>query len=287
MDTKYTILGLITVLLTFPSVNSTTRPISTQPRNAKVCEASVCVCKPGYFGPQCENRCEPIPSNIKPDNAKNCSDSKRCLCEPGWYGCLCESRCPVPFYGPRCRDVHECNQDNIESYDKINGACSCSAGWMGKHCDSRCADWTFGTKCEHNCTCNHNRTEFCKWTTGECVCRDNWSGATCDDCDDCDCTDECSSKSAVYHSLWFQLGIAILSTIVFILLLVIVYRAATKKRRNKKFTPPIPASSIGDTTSIYDEGDQEQYINMNQMGRSVDCIFDSTSWYHSSIQEEE
>ncbi|XP_033126202.1 platelet endothelial aggregation receptor 1-like [Anneissia japonica] len=157
-------------------MNST--PSSAQLQNViGECVSGVCVCKLGYYGSQCEHKCDVRSTRVRPNNAKFCDTvSSACQCHPGWYGCRCNITCPEPFYGNGCEAINTCEQENIVSYEKTNGNCNCKPGWRGSKCKNPCPDWNYGDDCKQECNCIRNKTRFCKMS-GECICKDGFEGA--------------------------------------------------------------------------------------------------------------
>ncbi|XP_071117990.1 scavenger receptor class F member 1-like isoform X1 [Haliotis cracherodii] len=148
-------------------------------------------CYYGWFGPQCERKCD-----------RNCwttgcyKGTGICeQCVPGRYGRHCKTRCP-----DNCRS----GRDGTVNCDRVGGRCQegCKEDWWGDTCSKRCnsnckrgaciqqsghciGDCTHGwhgLHCDKQCSvgCRGNR---CSCVTGVCThgCGKGWSGETCEE----------------------------------------------------------------------------------------------------------
>ncbi|XP_070537041.1 multiple epidermal growth factor-like domains protein 10 [Ptychodera flava] len=118
--------------------------------NAKCDPSEGCVCKSGYYGPQCDKQC-PCYSGA------SCSpeDPDECKCARGWAGPSCAQcdsdilkRNNLPYCEDKCfmcQNGHECKPSD--------GNCLCLPGWHGNWCDKKCDEGFFGENCRNECTC--------------------------------------------------------------------------------------------------------------------------------------
>ncbi|XP_044849515.1 scavenger receptor class F member 1 [Mauremys mutica] len=177
----------------------------------------ICLCKPGFFGANCNSRCpdqywgsdckkscschpngkcDPVsgqctcnanrwgvlcefPCQCAPHGHCN-PHSGACHCEPGWWGPNCKKQCLCRVTGSRC--------------DPVTGQCVCTQGWWGRRCSFRCTCHLspcaqdsgkcecragfWGPLCQHHCDCLHGN---CNPLDGHCSCNPGYQGRSCGD----------------------------------------------------------------------------------------------------------
>uniref|UniRef100_A0A667YCD6 Integrin beta n=1 Tax=Myripristis murdjan TaxID=586833 RepID=A0A667YCD6_9TELE len=152
-------------------------------------QCGVCVCQPGYMGPQCE--CSEEDALISNCNAADedelCSGQGECYCGK----CVCDTSSFGRVYGPHC----ECNDYSCVRFrgelcgghgQCDCGECVCHSGWTGEYCN--CSTSTEACTSEDGVVCSGRGKCEC----GQCVC--SVSGASGDQCEKCPtCGDACSS----------------------------------------------------------------------------------------------
>ncbi|XP_056134279.1 integrin beta-6 [Lampris incognitus] len=155
-------------------------------------ECGVCVCQPGYMGPQCECSEESaLTSNCRPSaEAELCNGQGdcycgRCVCHASNFGrlygsyCECDDYSCVRFRGELCGGHGECDC----------GECVCQSGWIGEYCN--CSTSNEACVSEDGALCSGRGKCEC----GHCVC--TVPGASGDMCEKCPtCGDACSSARA-------------------------------------------------------------------------------------------
>ncbi|KAM3876723.1 integrin beta-6 [Diretmus argenteus] len=164
--------------------------------NSSVCsqghgslECGVCVCQPGYMGPQCECSEEnTLSSNCRvASEAELCSGQGECTCGQ----CVCQASSFGRVYGPYCEcDDYSCVRFRGELCGGHGvcdcGECVCQRGWTGEYCN--CSSSTESCVSEDGALCSGRGRCVC----GRCVC--SVPGASGDMCEKCPtCGDTCSS----------------------------------------------------------------------------------------------
>ncbi|XP_071371827.1 integrin beta-6 [Centroberyx affinis] len=161
--------------------------LCTQGRGALQC--GVCMCQPGYLGPQCEcSEDSALSSNCRAtEEAESCSGQGDCFCGQ----CVCQASSFGRVYGPYC----ECNDYSCVRFrgelcgghgQCDCGECVCQSGWTGEYCN--CSTSTEACVSEDGAVCSGRGKCEC----GRCVC--SVPGAFGDKCEKCPtCGDTCSS----------------------------------------------------------------------------------------------
>ncbi|XP_053387236.1 fibrillin-2-like [Mercenaria mercenaria] len=157
--------------------------------NTEYCDpvTGVCNCFPEWNGINCENdvnECEK--ENICPAHStcENSFGSFECRCDKGYLKTeskMCEV-CQNGTFGYNCSRECECNQQNTESCNHVEGNCKCKTGWTDFDC-SKDID-----ECEENSTlCQSKANSTCENTNGSYSCHCNEGlreqGNMCTDCD--------------------------------------------------------------------------------------------------------
>ncbi|XP_076448640.1 uncharacterized protein LOC143285267 [Babylonia areolata] len=140
-----------------------------------MCEFQIFVCNPGYYGVDCNLRCNDHCSS------EGCfMNNGTCInCKRGTYGLNCSQQCG------QCRNRTYC--------DREDGSCSsCAAGWQMPLCQEECEDGSYGINCREKC--GHCKDgAVCDKETGDCLlcepgwyphkcqtpCQDGWYGLNC------------------------------------------------------------------------------------------------------------
>lgn len=118
-----------------------------------VCNDTLDRCCIGYFRSIENNKCE--------------------KCMPGYTGLNCSDKCPFPFYGDRCQNMCDCNNETCD----VSTGCrdlttlttlttECMPGYIGLNCSDKCHFPFYGESCKKRCNCSN---ETCDVSTG---CRD-------------------------------------------------------------------------------------------------------------------
>ncbi|CAG2104937.1 unnamed protein product [Medioppia subpectinata] len=142
-------------------------------------------CPPGTYGLNCEKKCKCFNGGVcDPEDG-------HCVCKDGWIGLQCETRmCSDGLYGPECRHICQCHQNNSQLCHPWTGECTCkpinrynkhiirAKGYTAELCHRQCAPPSFGANCNEVCDC-HNGA-LCHHITGECLCDAGWDGAKCE-----------------------------------------------------------------------------------------------------------
>uniref|UniRef100_A0A8C0J8M8 EGF-like domain-containing protein n=1 Tax=Chelonoidis abingdonii TaxID=106734 RepID=A0A8C0J8M8_CHEAB len=177
----------------------------------------ICLCKPGFFGANCNSRC---PDQYwGSDCKKSCSChpngkcdpvSGQCTCNANRWGVLCEfpcqcaphghcnphtgaCHCEPGWWGPNCKKQCLCRVTGSRC-DSVTGQCVCTQGWWGRRCSFRCTCHLspcaqdsgkcecragfWGPLCQHHCDCLHGN---CNRHDGHCNCNPGYQGRSCGD----------------------------------------------------------------------------------------------------------
>lgn len=150
-----------------------------QPCGSNTSLAVFWVCKLGYYGNHCTQRCD--------CNGKRCDRQGNCteLCEPKKAGLNCETEaCDViGKYGRNCNDA--CHCAGVQTCSKDSGNCwgACQTGWAGRACNQEACNtpgkWG-NSSCDNDCHCKDGRA--CREQDGVCEdgCASDWLGPRCD-----------------------------------------------------------------------------------------------------------
>jgi hypothetical protein len=146
-------------------------------------ETAICICSPGFFGPDCRNRL-PIEMTTKPTTTtqfQGCSDFCKnggtcqitgsifsCICTSHFTGLTCETPViespPLDQCGDLCKNGGTC---------QIAGpifSCACTADFTGLTCDTQIALCERAKNpCENGGTCQNDT----------CVCAAGFTGEFC------------------------------------------------------------------------------------------------------------
>uniref|UniRef100_A0A3Q1GM94 Integrin beta n=1 Tax=Acanthochromis polyacanthus TaxID=80966 RepID=A0A3Q1GM94_9TELE len=157
-------------------------------------QCGVCVCQPGFLGPQCEcNEESALLSNCRANNESEICNGQgecycgQCVCHASSFGriygsyCECDNYSCVRFRGELCGGHGVCDC----------GKCHCESGWTGEYCN--CSSSTEACTSEDGVLCSGRGKCEC----GHCVC--SVAGASGDKCEKCPtCGDACSSARGEY-----------------------------------------------------------------------------------------
>ncbi|XP_071941157.1 uncharacterized protein [Antedon mediterranea] len=118
-------------------------------------------------------------------------------CCSGWTGKDCTQVCESGHHGYNCEEDCECDSEeedvcnsvdgscgnkaqcmHCNTYQRCNGdtKCECMPGWQGEHCNMPCDEGAYGQHCNQTCDCVNG---MCSNIDGECICETGWSGTTC------------------------------------------------------------------------------------------------------------
>ncbi|XP_039613012.1 scavenger receptor class F member 1 [Polypterus senegalus] len=199
--------------------NNCSVPLCEGPQSCSVNEMCVnpgfCLCKPGFFGANCETscppqfwgseckkvcschphgQCDPVTGQCTCNSNRwgpNCQETCKCgnnaacdpltgqcICKPGWWGLNCKQQCKCSLDSSKC--------------DLITGKCNCSPGFWGANCALKCMcvhsschqetgichckPGTWGPSCERSCSCQNGN---CDPRSGECLCEPGYKSPTC------------------------------------------------------------------------------------------------------------
>ncbi|EMP37833.1 Scavenger receptor class F member 1 [Chelonia mydas] len=177
----------------------------------------ICLCKPGFFGANCNSRC---PDQYwGSDCKKSCSChpngkcdpvSGQCTCNANRWGVLCQfpcqcgphghcntltgaCQCEPGWWAPNCKKQCLCRLASSHC-DPVTGQCICAQGWWGRRCSFRCTCHLspcaqdsgrcecragfWGPLCQHHCDCLHGN---CNPLDGHCSCNPGYQGRSCGD----------------------------------------------------------------------------------------------------------
>ncbi|KAK6322894.1 hypothetical protein J4Q44_G00076860 [Coregonus suidteri] len=127
----------------------TARSIAGAKSTSAITRLIVRKCKPGLWGPSCENSC-PLCSN-----GGVCHDETgECICPPGFKGHTCESVCGEGKFGRTCKEW--CRDGYCRSMvfcQRDPYGCSCGTGWKGFNCSEACSPGFYGAGCKLTCEC--------------------------------------------------------------------------------------------------------------------------------------
>ncbi|XP_048256435.1 multiple epidermal growth factor-like domains protein 10 isoform X2 [Haliotis rufescens] len=151
-------------------------------------EVEVWTCTSGYYGSNCEQRCDARQCKM----TSSCDVQGQCVggCAAGYQGTDCIQACTSGMYGPNC--ARECSSRHCKtrpsSCDRVIGRCpdGCEDGWTEIDCTRNCADGFYGNNCSLKCADRHCTSTSCL-VDGACSaeCDVGWTRQ--------DCTQECPS----------------------------------------------------------------------------------------------
>ncbi|NWR80797.1 SNED1 protein, partial [Centropus unirufus] len=128
----------------------------------------LCLCEPGYTGPQCE-------SDVDECQSEPCKNGGTCQDLPGAFTC----HCPEGFVGTQCEtEVNACesnpcrNGGECESY-RGSYLCVCPEGFFGYHCETA-SDPCFSSPCGSRGYCLASNG------THSCTCKVSYTGKSCE-----------------------------------------------------------------------------------------------------------
>lgn len=185
------------------SENTATSRTYVLNRRTRLTVVAKVYCDPHYFGPRCEDYCQPRDD----DSGHYTCDpvTGAIICKPGWMGEFCASShddcvvnkceigatcldshqsyiciCPAGRTGQYCdQDTDECSNNNI---CKNNGACintfgsyscNCTLAWTGPDC-SQAVDFCMSSPCQNGAECQSNESGY------HCTCALGWTGSQCE-----------------------------------------------------------------------------------------------------------
>jgi len=93
-----------------------------------------------------------------------------CICDPGWSGPECLSPCKNNTFGLNCLKISNCNLKNSISLPKT-GKCLCKSGFTGINCDLKCNLGFWGENCKF--FCNNCKNFECESKYGICLEKNN------------------------------------------------------------------------------------------------------------------
>lgn len=112
-----------------------------------LCEVEVYSCQYGYFGKDCNEKC-----NAECTGCNIYSGLCDSGCQPGWKGENCSEACNKGFFGVECtktcgncRDLTPCLHTNGKC---LNG---CDSGYQGDLCKTPCNRGSYGFGCKEKC----------------------------------------------------------------------------------------------------------------------------------------
>ncbi|XP_019858829.1 PREDICTED: protein eyes shut homolog [Amphimedon queenslandica] len=159
--------------------------INCNPNGA--CSNGVCVCHPGFTGPDCNTAYEFDPCYSSPCANGNCTyippNLFTCSCEPGYTGDTCNAEID------HCEGA-DCGNGACINTPAIGYTCECQSGYTGDHCSININD------CHPNPCVNGICTDAVAGYT--CSCFYDWTGTDCDiEISSC-CPNPCMSKNYMY-----------------------------------------------------------------------------------------
>ncbi|XP_023334131.1 protein draper isoform X2 [Eurytemora carolleeae] len=130
--------------------------------------SGLCICPPGFQGPNCLDKCSPGSYGLGCTGKNNCSTGYSTHYITG--ECL---PCPSGSYGSNCSSSCSCSQNGTALCSHIEGTCYCSANYFGPLCETYCPfGYQDGTCLSMNgteCECP-NDLYICDLLLG-CICR--------------------------------------------------------------------------------------------------------------------
>ncbi|KAK7473764.1 hypothetical protein BaRGS_00034987, partial [Batillaria attramentaria] len=134
--------------------------------------SQVAVCDPGWYGPNCDRKCQCVTQNGVCD-----TETGFCQCLPGYMGHQCELICPPGSWGHGCAETCACNGTSSRC-EHVTGQCPCPDGYTGVNCEETCPQGTWGPGCRKRCSppCLYGH---CHHVTGKCVCIPGYRGELC------------------------------------------------------------------------------------------------------------
>jgi len=149
-------------------------------RGTMACSSTNCVCKPGFFGDLCQNKCD-----CHQRGSRSCNQQTgACECIEGWGGAKCD-QCATDYYPAgqcytHCNAGTTCNGNGVCAAD---GSCNCQTNWAGNYDCSQCGKDYYGADCGAHCVASKNCTAashgFCDPVDGSCNCYEGWHGPQC------------------------------------------------------------------------------------------------------------
>ncbi|KAL5010333.1 hypothetical protein ScPMuIL_012638 [Solemya velum] len=158
-----------------------------------------CDCYPGYIYDADTKSCNIISANDTECQSLSCSNG--CSNNGTEAKCFCDNGYELEN-GTSCRDIDECQTDNVcpQHCTNTDGSYSCSCYTGYRITDDNlfciaCDQLSWGDNCENVCNCAVNGKE-CDPVKG-CICRDGWSGEDClQDVNECvETPDICGSET--------------------------------------------------------------------------------------------
>ncbi|XP_070175366.1 fibrillin-3-like [Littorina saxatilis] len=155
--------------------------------NAEFCDQvdGTCLCKAGWEGITCIDDVDECTTDI------TCQDNAECSNTEGSYVCICNTgffkgadgictECTPGRYGRDCNLTCDCQSENTESCDNVDGTCTCKRGWTGSTCSEdidECSAENF--TCPANTGCNNTVGSYV------CQCHRGFFKQTDDTCIEC------------------------------------------------------------------------------------------------------
>ena len=153
------VIGIVLYIVLRPSPKSIPCISCSSPGGTCDTKTGTCVCKPGYYSPDCSKIC----SNCSTTGG-TCDSTGKCICNPGYYspdcsktcqtcsspGGICDSAgkclCGHDYFGDSC-DV-KCVVDPGGTYNIETKECDCDTGYFKSDCSINCTGGTYDDKLE-------------------------------------------------------------------------------------------------------------------------------------------
>ena len=151
------VIGIILYIVLRPSPKSIPCISCSSPGGECDTKTGTCVCKPGYYSPDCSKIC----SNCSTTGG-TCDSTGKCICNPGYYSPDCSKKCQTcsspggmcdlagkcicgfDYYGDSC-DV-KCVDPEIYNIQK--NKCDCKTGYFKSDCSINCTGGIYDDKAE-------------------------------------------------------------------------------------------------------------------------------------------